>query len=110
MKKSVLGLAVFLSFCFFGFQSSPTADLIIKNGKVFTVSDKAPEARAVAVLGERILAVGTDQEMQKYIGSRTRVLDVAGKLVIPGLIDGHTHFSGGWPPACHAGSCQTRFR
>jgi predicted amidohydrolase YtcJ len=75
-------------------QAVQPADLVITNGKVITVVDGAPEAQAVASAGGRILAVGTNAEIQKYVGPKTEVIDVKGQLVIPGFIEGHGHFSG----------------
>ncbi|MFC2170316.1 amidohydrolase, partial [Acidobacteriota bacterium] len=71
------------------------ADLVITNGKVHTVSGENPEAQAVAVKGKHILAVGSNEEVGRFVGPETKVLDVEGKLVIPGLIDAHCHFAGG---------------
>jgi predicted amidohydrolase YtcJ len=75
-------------------QAVQPADLVITNGKVVTVVDGAPEAQAVASAGGRIVAVGTNAEIQKYVGPKTEVIDVKGQLVIPGFIEGHGHFSG----------------
>jgi predicted amidohydrolase YtcJ len=75
-------------------QAVQPVDLVITNGKVVTVVDGAPEAQAVASAGGRIVAVGTNAEIQKYVGPKTEVIDVKGQLVIPGFIEGHGHFSG----------------
>ena len=75
-------------------QTAQPADLVITNGKVVTVAEGAPEAQAVASAGGRIVAVGTNAEIQKYVGPKTEVIDVQGQLVIPGFIEGHGHFSG----------------
>jgi len=71
------------------------ADLIIKNAKVFTANDAGPWAEAVACKSGKIIAVGTERDIAKFAGPATKVLDVQGRLVIPGLIDAHTHFSSG---------------
>jgi predicted amidohydrolase YtcJ len=71
-------------------QQSPT--LIIVNAHVVTVDSAKPEAQAVAVAGDRILAVGTDAEIRKLATKSTEVMDAGGKLVIPGFIDGHGHY------------------
>jgi predicted amidohydrolase YtcJ len=68
------------------------ADLVIVNAHVFTADDARPEARAVAVTGERITAVGADSEVRALAGPRTRVIDARGRLLVPGFQDGHTHF------------------
>ena len=70
------------------------ATLVLRNGKVVTVEDKMPEAQAVAIRGERIVALGTDIGIQRYIGPATKVIDLAGQLAIPGLVESHGHFMG----------------
>jgi hypothetical protein len=72
-----------------------SAEIAFVNAKVWTVDAQKPEAQAVAVSGGRILAVGSDAEIKKFIGKSTRVVDVNGKRVLPGLIDNHTHFMSG---------------
>ncbi len=68
------------------------ADLVLTNGKVVTVDDALPEAEAVAIRGDRIVAVGSSAEIDALVGSSTRVVDLAGRLAIPGFIEGHGHF------------------
>ena len=75
-------------------QTVQPADLVVTNGKVVTVEDGAPEAQAVAASGGKIVAVGTSDEIKKYVGPKTEVIDVKGQLVIPGFIEGHGHFTG----------------
>jgi predicted amidohydrolase YtcJ len=70
------------------------ADLVLTNGKVVTVDDKVPEARAVAVRGDRIVAVGAEKDLRPLIGASTRVVDLKGALAIPGIIESHGHFTG----------------
>jgi predicted amidohydrolase YtcJ len=70
---------------------APPADTILKNGKIITVDPSFTIAQAVAVAGERILAVGPDAAMAAHTAPWTRVLDLKGRTVIPGLIDGHAH-------------------
>ncbi|MCP4726515.1 MAG: amidohydrolase, partial [bacterium] len=69
-----------------------SADLVLTNGKIWTVDKDLPEAEAVAVWQDKILAVGTSEEISPLIGTDTRVIDLEGKLVLPGFIDNHTHF------------------
>jgi predicted amidohydrolase YtcJ len=76
-------------------QSRPAADLIIRNAKVWTVDKAHPTAEAVAVLRERIVAVGTNQDVEPWRGAGTRVIDAAGKLLLPGFNDSHVHFVDG---------------
>jgi predicted amidohydrolase YtcJ len=70
------------------------ADLVLLNGRVVTVDDERPEAQAVAIVGDRIRAVGTNREIRRTIGDGTRIIDLEGRLAVPGFIDGHAHFTG----------------
>ncbi|MBI5771345.1 MAG: amidohydrolase [Verrucomicrobia bacterium] len=67
------------------------ADFIVRNAKVATVDDKFSLAEAVAVRGEKILAVGKNADIARLAGPNTRIVDARGRLVIPGLMDSHTH-------------------
>jgi predicted amidohydrolase YtcJ len=68
------------------------ADIVLLNGKIVTVDDRFTIAEALAIKGERILAVGTNVEIEKHKGPLTRVLDLGRRTVIPGLIDNHAHY------------------
>jgi predicted amidohydrolase YtcJ len=74
--------------------ASVAADLVLTNGRVVTVDDARPEAEAVAIVGERIAAVGSSADIGRHIGPNTRVIDLGGRLAIPGFIEGHGHFMG----------------
>jgi predicted amidohydrolase YtcJ len=69
-----------------------SADIVLTGGRVVTVDPDLPEAEAVAVSGHTILDVGTAEEMRRYIGEQTDVIDLAGRLLIPGFIEGHGHY------------------
>jgi predicted amidohydrolase YtcJ len=71
------------------------ADLVLINGKIWTANDGRPEAQAVAVVGERIAAVGSTEEIRKWVGGGTKVIDLQGKRVLPGFNDSHVHFFDG---------------
>ncbi|MBU0624235.1 MAG: amidohydrolase [Candidatus Thermoplasmatota archaeon] len=66
-------------------------DLLVKNARVFTVNASQPWAEAVGAFGDRIVFVGSDEEAAKLVGPDTKVIDAGGRLVLPGLIDAHTH-------------------
>ncbi len=66
--------------------------LILDGGRVLTLDDDARSPEAVAVLGDRIIAVGSSRDVRELAGSDTRVIDLAGRTVIPGMIDNHTHY------------------
>jgi predicted amidohydrolase YtcJ len=70
------------------------ADIVFKNGNVYTANDKAPRAQAVAVSKDRIVFVGTNAAAQKFVGPNTRVVDLKGSTVLPGFTDSHQHLSG----------------
>jgi predicted amidohydrolase YtcJ len=76
-------------------QSKPSASLIVTNAKVWTVDKAHPSAEAVAVLGDRIVAVGSKQQIEGWRGPETSVLDAKGKLLLPGFNDSHVHFISG---------------
>ena len=76
-------------------QSKPAADLIIRNAKIWTVDKDHPTAQAVAVLGDRIVAVGSNDDVEAWHGAHTRIIDAAGKLLLPGFNDSHVHFVDG---------------
>jgi predicted amidohydrolase YtcJ len=69
------------------------ADLVLQNGRIVTVDDTAPEAEALASSGGKIVFVGSDAEVRKYVGASTKVIDLQGHLAIPGFIEGHGHFT-----------------
>jgi len=76
-------------------QSRPAADLIITNAKVWTVDKSLPLAEAVAVLGDRFVAVGSHADIDAWRGPHTQVIDAGGKLILPGFNDAHVHFVSG---------------
>lgn len=70
------------------------ADLIVHHAKVVTVDSEFRIAEAIAVRGDRVIAVGTDEDVLKLTGPKTKVLDLQGRTVLPGLMDSHTHPTG----------------
>jgi len=87
--------ALFLaSILFSACQKKEVADTIFINGNIYTVDEKNPQAEAIAVMGERILAVGSNAEIEKLKGPNTKTIDLDGHFVMPGFIEGHGHFSG----------------
>ena len=68
------------------------ADLVLRNGVIWTVDEDNPGAEAVASAGGQIIYVGSDDGVGDYIGSDTRVIDLAGRLLTPGYNDNHVHF------------------
>ena len=70
------------------------ADLIYHNGEVITMEPDRPQAEAVAILGEKIIAVGSNEEIMGHEGSETQVIDLGGRTLLPGFIDSHSHWIG----------------
>ncbi|HXS02816.1 MAG TPA: amidohydrolase, partial [Pyrinomonadaceae bacterium] len=70
------------------------ADIVFKNGNIYTANDKSPKAQAIAVKGDKIVFVGTNEAAQKLVGTNTRVVDLKGNTVLPGFTDAHQHLSG----------------
>ncbi len=77
-----------------GCESGDEADLVLRNGNIVTVDDANPAAQALAAKDGRIVALGSDADVEQYIGSNTEVIDLDGMTAIPGLIEGHAHFIG----------------
>ena len=81
--------------CFLGLCSlAGAADLVLRNGKIVTLDPAVPQAQAIAITGGKIVAVGSDAQIAPEIQASTRVIDLGGKLAIPGFIEGHGHFTG----------------
>lgn len=92
MRICVLFLLLFASSAM---SQNQVADVLFVNGKVWTVDKVRPDAEAVAVLGGRILAVGSNSDIRKFSGPQTKIVDLHGKRMLPGFIDNHTHFMSG---------------
>src|SRR5688572_3728096 len=74
--------------------SAAEVDLILRGGRILTVDKQFSVAQAVAITNDRIAAVGTDADIVKLKTARTRVVDLQGRTVLPGLMDSHTHPTG----------------
>jgi predicted amidohydrolase YtcJ len=90
---ALLAAASSLGYCAPQAQREP-ADMVLHHGRIVTVDPSRPEAQAVAVKDGRFLAVGSDAEIDAYVGPATEVIDLGGRLATPGLIEGHGHFMG----------------
>jgi len=78
-------------------QASPSPTLILTGGKIFTADSAHLWAQAIAIRGERIVAVGTDAEIRRRAGARTRSITLGGRVVIPGVNDAHDHLAASAP-------------
>ena len=93
MKILIASLSIIAMITFNSCSQYEKADLVIINGKVFTVDNDNPSAEAIAVKGETIIAVGSTADISKHIlDGTTKVIDAGGKLVLPGFNDAHVHF------------------
>ena len=73
--------------------TGPPADLVVQNAKIVTIDEGNPRAEAVAVIGEKIVAVGSNRAIRAYIEEgTTEVIDAGGRLMIPGFNDAHAHY------------------
>lgn len=72
---------------------NPMADMVIINAAIATMDEQLPEAEALAVKDGKILKIGTQADIESLIGDKTKIIDAAGKFVMPGFIEGHAHFS-----------------
>ena len=101
MNKTRACFFVLASFLLCGFhswssaESNPPADVIVTHAKIWTVDPAKPSAQAVAILGDRIVAVGTDSEVTVWRSPKTQMIDAGGKLLLPGFNDAHVHFVSG---------------
>ncbi len=94
IKTRILQVAFALATTSLALGCGPqNADLVLLSGKIVTVDESQPEAEALAIRDGRILAVGSDTEIEAYVGPNTEVLDLLGRLAIPGFIEGHGHFT-----------------
>ena len=71
------------------FITSP--DTILYNANAITVSSNKPKAQAIAILGERVVAIGENDRILKLANANTKKIDIAGKTIVPGFIDAHSH-------------------
>lgn len=88
----LLALSMGLPACTSPRSAETTAEVIFDNGNFITLDPATPQAAAIAIRDERILAVGSREEIEKYRGDKTEVFDLKGLTVVPGLIDAHEHF------------------
>jgi len=73
-------------------SAQPQATLVLLNGRIWTVNAAKPEAEAVACVGSRIVAVGPSDEVRRWAGPQTKIIDLQSRLVLPGFNDSHVHF------------------
>ena len=92
LLSTLLSMALFSAFI--PQTSNQTTDLVLTNGNVYTANSNQARAEAIAVRGDRIVFVGSNEGAQKFIGKGTRVVDLKGATVLPGFTDSHQHLAG----------------
>jgi predicted amidohydrolase YtcJ len=91
-KSHVPLLAAILSLSLAGGQVQP-ADLVLRGGRIVTLDPALPEAQALAARDGAIVAVGSNADIDRFVGSSTQVIELSGQVAIPGFIEGHGHFN-----------------
>ncbi len=95
MRKSLFSIALIVFALFsVNFAQTQKATLILKNGKIWTGDDTKPFVSAVAMSGNKIIAVGNEKNLKRFISQETQVIDLAGQFVMSGINDSHIHFLG----------------
>src|SRR5438874_1386399 len=77
-----------------GYTKTEAADVVFINGNIYTVNERQPKAEAIAVKAGRIIFVGSNAAVKAYEGKATRVVDLHGNTVVPGMTDSHYHLEG----------------
>ncbi len=83
-------MIIFISSC--NSQKTETADIIFTGGTIYTVSESGPVAEAVAIIADKIIFVGDEEDALKFKGKNTQLIDLENKIMIPGFTDAHGHF------------------
>jgi predicted amidohydrolase YtcJ len=92
LSRPVLVLSFAIALAVARMASAAPADRIIRGGPIVTVNPAQPAAQAVAIAGGKIVAVGSEADVMKHKGEATEVVDLAGRTLVPGFVDGHSHF------------------
>jgi predicted amidohydrolase YtcJ len=101
MQRFYVFVSSWCPFCLCGYlllalvavvMAEEPADLVLRGGTIVTLDERQPQAEAIAVRGQRIVALGTRAQIDPLIGPKTRVIDLAGRVAMPGFIEGHGHF------------------
>ena len=97
-KEEMMRIAIILLGILLFSSNAPaqtnSADLVFKSANIYTANDAAPRAEAVAVKGEQIVFVGSNSDVEKFVGKTTRVIDLKGRTLLPGFTDSHQHLEG----------------
>lgn len=94
MRKTAWALIALLLVLPSTHSSAETADVVFENGNIYTVNEKQPHAEAIAVKAGEIIFVGSNKDAKAYEGKTTRIIDLHGNTVVPGMTDSHYHLAG----------------
>ncbi|MDT5059645.1 MAG: hypothetical protein QOH63_104 [Acidobacteriota bacterium] len=94
MKTFALAFLIVALSIFAVSPKAETADIVFKNGNIYTVNESQPHAQAIAVKAGRVIFVGSNADVKKYEGKATHVVDLQGRTVVPGMTDSHNHLIG----------------
>lgn len=92
MKINLVVAILLATICVSASGQTLSADLVIVNANIHTMNASQKQAKSIAILGNKIIAVGSDADTKSLVGAKTRVIDAKGKLVVPGFNDAHVHF------------------
>lgn len=92
MKNFISSIFVCVALFSATYSQAIHADLVVINANIQTIDAKRPTAKSMAVMGDRIVVIGSDADTKSLIGPKTRVIDAKGKLIVPGFNDAHVHF------------------
>lgn len=92
--KSPSAVFFFIFFAASSLSFAETAQTVFINGNIYTMNERQPRAEAIAVQGNRIVFVGSNAEAKKFQSAETKMVDLGGKTVVPGLTDSHCHIFG----------------
>ena len=93
-NNSIVTILCITILSIFGCSGDRAADLVVQNGNIYSVDVNSQKASAVAVKGGRIIAVGSNPDIDPFVGKKTRVVDLEGLTMIPGFIESHGHIMG----------------
>lgn len=92
MRKILFSIAISCLFLSTVFTQTQTATLILNNANIWTDSATKPSISSIAISGNKIIAIGNEKSLRKFISKETQTVDLKGKFVMPGINDSHVHF------------------
>ncbi|HEY5916574.1 MAG TPA: amidohydrolase, partial [Chryseolinea sp.] len=94
LTNKILPIILLAGFMFSCDKKQTPVDMVILGGRIYTVADQTPTVEAVAVTGNKIVFTGSEIDARSLIGDNTTVIDLEGKVLTPGFIEGHGHLMG----------------